>query len=252
MFDYTDYTLTYILIIGIVLFLVIMGVIYKRTSRKKVKTGIVFLSIIVFICGGYEAMICKSKTDKRLQEIAESRQLFEAYYGPACIQYKNYPPIYIDSDANIKNITVNDLKENLDKAPEWLYKNASSITLTSKKKLMNTFSSITEDSIGLTVYQDKAIYLTPFASSFESLGHEFGHIYDYSFHITFNQAMQSINPPQILISNQKAVCEAVSEDSFEHCISTYQETFADAMALYVESPDKLPPDLKAWMDSLPK
>lgn len=64
--------------------------------------------------------------------------------------------------------------------------------------------------------------------------------------------MQSINPPQILISNQKAVCEAVSEDSFEHCISTYQETFADAMALYVESPNKLPPDLKAWMDSLPK
>lgn len=63
MFDYTDYTLTYILIIGIVLFLIIMGVIYKRTSRQKVKTGIVLLSIIVFICGGYEAMICKSKTD---------------------------------------------------------------------------------------------------------------------------------------------------------------------------------------------
>ena len=48
------------------------------------------------------------------------------------------------------------------------------------------------------------------------------------------------------------MCEAASTDSFEHCISDYQETFADAMALYVESPDKLPPDLKAWMDSLPK
>lgn len=251
MFDYTDYTLTYILIIGIVLFLVIMGVIYKRTSRKKVKTGIVFLSIIVFICGGYEAMICKSKTDKRLQEIAESRQLFETYSGPACIQYKNYPPIYIDSDAGIKNITVNGLKENLDKTPEWLYKNTNSITLTSQEKLINTFPSFTEDYIGLAVYQDKAIYLTPFASSFEALGHEFGHIYDSSFLITRNQTWQNINPPQVLISNQKAVCE-ISEDSFEHCMSNYHETFADAMALYVASPDRLPPDLKAWMDSLPK
>ena len=64
--------------------------------------------------------------------------------------------------------------------------------------------------------------------------------------------MQRINPPQILISNQKTVCESNSGSTFEHCMSTYQETFADAMALYVESPDKLPPDLKAWMDSLPK
>lgn len=255
MFDYTDYTLTYILIVGIVLFLVIMGVIYKRTSRQKVKTGIAFLSIIVFICGGYEAMICKSKTNQRLQEIAESRQLFEAYSGPACIQYKNYPPIYIDSDANIKNITVNDLKENLDKTPEWLYKNVNSITLTSKQELINTFSGVSgfsEGSIGIAYYPDKAIYLTPYAD-FPALEHEFGHIYDSSFLITRNQARQSINPPQVLISNQKAVCEATSDDSsFEHCMSTYQETFADAMALYVESPDKLPPDLKAWMDSLPK
>lgn len=255
MFDYTDYTLTYILIIGIVLFLIIMGVIYKRTSRQKVKTGIVLLSIIVFICGGYEAMICKSKTDQRLQEIAESRQLFETYSGPACIQYKNYPPIYIDSDADIKNITVNSLKEYLDKTPEWLYKNANSITLSSNQNLINTFPSFTEDTIGLATSQNKAIYLTPYVS-FIPLEHEFGHIYDYTFFITRDQSAQDITP-YILKTNQKAVCEAVSTlpddaNDFNHCMSNYQETFADAMALYVESPDKLPPDLKAWIDSLPK
>lgn len=251
MFDYTNYTLTYILIVGIILFFVVMTVVYKRTHSQGAKTAVVLFSITGFICGGYGAIICKSKTDQKLQEIEESRQLFETYSGPTSIQYKNYPPIYIDAEADIKNISVNNLKEYLDKTPEWLYKNANSITLTSKQKLMNTFSSFTEDAIGLAVYQDKAIYLTPFAD-FEALEHEFGHIYDYFFHITFNQTMQRINPPQILISNQKTVCEAASTDSFEHCISDYQETFADAMALYVESPDKLPPDLKVWMDSLPK
>lgn len=251
MFDYTNYTLTYILIVGIVLFFVVMTVVYKRTPSKEVKTAIVLFSITGFICGGYGVIICKSKTDQKLQEIEESRQLFEAYSGPTSIQYKNYPPIYIDAEADIKNISVNNLKEYLDKTPEWLYKNANSITLTSKQKLIDTFSSFAEDFIGLTVFQDKAIYLTPFAD-FEALEHEFGHIYDLLSQITLNQAGQRINPPQILISNQKTVCEVASTDSFEHCMSNYQETFADAMALYVVSPDKLPPDLKAWMDSLPK
>lgn len=251
MFDYTDYTLTYILIIGIVLFLIIMGVIYKRTSRQKVKTGIVLLSIIVFICGGYEAMICKSKTDQMLQEIAESRQLFETYSGPTNIQYKDYPPIYIDSNADVLNITVASFKETLDNTPKWLYKNASSITLTSQQYLIDNFER-DKDVMGCSFFPDMTVYTTSHATS-SILEHEFGHIYDYNFFITFNQNHQDIIPPDVLISNQNAVCEAVSEsNSFEHCMSSYHETFADAMALYVESPDKLPPDLKAWMDSLPK
>lgn len=252
MFDYTNYTLTYILIVGIILFFVVMTVVYKRTPSQEVKTAIVLFSITGFICGGYGAIICKSKTDQKLQEIEESRQLFETYSGPTCIQYKNYPPIYIDAEADIKNISVNNLKEYLDKTPEWLYKNANSITLTSKQKLMNTFSSFTEDTVGIATNEDKAVYLTPLAP-YGSLEHELGHIYDFVFFVTFDQKWRDVEPPQVLISNQNAVCEAASEsDNFEHCMSAYRETFADAIALYVESPDKLPPDLKAWMDSLPK
>ena len=252
MFDYTNYTLTYILIVGIILFFVVMTVVYKRTPSQEVKTAVVLFSITVFICGGYGAIICKSKTDQRLQEIEETRRLFETYSGPTSIQYKNYPPIYIDSDADIKNITVNDLKEYLDKTPEWLYKNATSITLTSQQYITSAFPSLDKNSAGCSTYRDKAIYLTSYASSFMALEHELGHIYDFTFLITINQNHQDVDPPEVLKMNQKAVCEAASESSFEHCMSSYRETFADAMALYVESPDKLPPDLKAWMDSLPK
>lgn len=253
MFDYTDYTLTYILIVGIILFFVVMTVIYKRTHSQEVKTAIVLFSITVFICGGYGVIICKSKTDQTWQEIEESRRLFETYSGPTSIQYKNYPPIYIDSDADIKNITVNDLKEYLDKTPEWLYKNATSITLTSQQYITSAFPSLDKNSAGCSTYRDKAIYLTPDAT-FSVLEHEFGHMYDSAFLITFDQTYRDIEPPQVLVSNQKAVCEASSElgSSEEYCMSTYRESFADAIALYVESPDKLPPDLKAWMDSLPK
>ena len=119
------------------LFFVVMIVVYKRTHSQGAKAAVVLFSIIVFICGGYGAIICKSKTDQRLQEIAESRQLFEAYSGPASIQYKNYPPIYINSNVDVLNITVASLKENLDNTPEWLYKSAASITLTSQQYLRN-------------------------------------------------------------------------------------------------------------------
>ena len=248
MFDYTNYTLTYILIVGIILFLVVMAIIYKRIPSQEVKTAIVLFSITAFICGGYGAIICKSKTDQRLQEIAESRQLFEAYSGPASIQYKNYPPIYINSNADVLNITVASLKENLDNTPEWLYKNATSITLTSQQYLIDNFGR-DENVMGCSSFPDRAVYTTAHATS-TVLEHEFGHVYDYNFLITFNQNYQDITPPDVLISNQNAVCTAV--DTTEHCMSSYHETFADAMALYVESPDKLPPDLKAWMDSLPK
>lgn len=256
MLDYTNYTLTYILIVGIILFLVVMTVIYKRTPSQEVKTAIVLFSITVFICGGYGAIICKSKTDQKLQEIEESRQLFETYSGPVSIQYKNYPPIYIDSNADVLNITVASLKEALDNTPEWLYKNATSITLTSqqylKQYLIDNFGYYDENVNGCAFPSDRAVYTTTHASS-SVLEHEFGHVYDYNFFITFNQNHQDITPPDVLISNQKTVCEVASEsDDFEHCMSSYHETFADAMALYVESPDKLPSDLKAWMDSLPK
>lgn len=252
MFDYTNYTLTYILIVGIILFFVVMTVVYKRTPSQEVKTAVVLFSITVFICGGYGAIICKSKTDQRLQEIEESHRLFETYSGPTSIQYKDYPPIYIDSNADVLNITVASLKEDLDNTPEWLYKNATSITLTSQQYITATFPSLDVNSVGCASSSDRAIYTTTHAPS-SILYHEFGHIYDYSFFITYNQSYQDIIPPDVLISNQNAVCEAVSEsNSFDHCMSSYHETFADAMALYVESPDKLPPDLKAWMDSLPK
>ena len=99
--------------------------------------------------------------------------------------------------------------------------------------------------MGCSFFPDMTVYTTSHATS-SILEHEFGHIYDYNFFITFNQNHQDIIPPDVLISNQNAVCEAVSEsNSFEHCMSSYHETFADAMALYVESPDKLPPDLKS-------
>lgn len=250
MFDYTNYTLTYILIVGIILFLVVMTVIYKRTPSQEVKTAIVLFSITFFVCGGYGAIICKSKTDQRLQEIEESRQLFETYSGPVSIQYKNYPPIYIDSNADVLNITVASLKENLDNTPEWLYKNATSITLTSQQYITTTFPSLDKNSVGCASSFDRAIYTTTHATS-SVLEHEFGHVYDYNFFITFDQNHQDITPPDVLISNQNAVCTA-TDSSTEHCMSSYHETFADAIALYVESPDKLPPDLKAWMDSLPK
>lgn len=248
MFDYTNYTLTYILIVGIILFLVVMAIIYKRIPSQEVKTAIVLFSITAFICGGYGAIICKSKTDQRLQEIAESRQLFEAYSGPASIQYKNYPPIYINSNADVLNITVASLKENLDNTPEWLYKNATSITLTSQQYLIDNFGC-DKNVMGYSSFPDMAVYTTAHATS-SVLEHEFGHIYDYNSSITFDRNHQDMTPPDVLISNQNAVCEAT--DNPEYCMSSYHETFADAMALYVESPDKLPPDLKAWMDSLPK
>lgn len=253
MFYYADYyQATYILIVGMVLLLVVMAIIYKRTSKRKLKTGIIFLSIIVFICGGYKIIMCKLKTDQMLQEKLKQDWLFESYSGPTSIQYKDYPPIYIDSNADVLNITVASLKEDLDNTPEWLYKNATSITLTSQQYITATFPSLDVNSVGCASSSDRAIYTTTHAPS-SILYHEFGHIYDYSFFITYNQSYQDIIPPDVLISNQNAVCEAVSEsNSFDHCMSSYHETFADAMALYVESPDKLPPDLKAWMDSLPK
>lgn len=254
MFDYINYTLTYILIVGIILFFVVMTVVYKRTHSQGAKTAVVLFSITGFICGGYGAIICKSKTDQRLQEIEESRQLFETYSGPTSIQYKNYPPIYIDAEADIKNISVNNLKEYLDKTPEWLYKNANSITLTTQSS--NIFPSLDKNSVGCSSYRYRTIYLTPYAS-FGTLVHEFGHIYDSTFLITISQNFQYVDPPEVLKANQKTVCEAASASpsdgsDFDHCMSTYQETFADAIALYVESQDKLPPDLKVWMDSLPK
>lgn len=254
MFHYADYyQATYILIIGMVLFLVVMAIIYKRASKRKLKTGIIFLSIFVFICGGRKIITCKLKTDQMLQEQLKQDWLFERYSGPTNIQYKDYPPIYIDSNADVFNITIANLKEDLDNTPEWLYKNATSITLTSQQYITNTFPSLDKNSVGCSTYRDRAVYLTSTATS-SVLEHEFGHIYDSVFLITFDQTYRDIEPPQVLISNQKAVCEASSESdsSEEYCMSTYRETFADAMALYVESPDKLPPDLKAWMDSLPK
>lgn len=249
MFHYADYyQATYILIIGMVLFLVVMVIIYKRASKRKLKTGIIFLSIFVFICGGYKIIMCKLKTDQMLQEKLKQDWLFERYSGPTNIQYKNYPPIYIDSNADVLNITVASLKENLDNTPEWLYKNATSITLTSQQYLIDNFGR-DENVMGCSSFPDRAVYTTAHATS-TVLEHEFGHVYDYNFLITFNQNYQDITPPDVLISNQNAVCTAV--DTTEHCMSSYHETFADAMALYVESPDKLPPELKAWMDSLPK
>ncbi len=252
MFHYADYyQATYILIIGMILFLVVMAIIYKRASKRKLKTGIIFLSIFVFIFGGYKIIMCKLKTDQMLQEKLKQDWLFERYSGPTNIQYKDYPPIYIDSNADVLNITVASFKETLDNTPKWLYKNASSITLTSQQYLIDNFER-DKDVMGCSFFPDMTVYTTSHATS-SILEHEFGHIYDYNFFITFNQNHQDIIPPDVLISNQNAVCEAVSEsNSFEHCMSSYHETFADAMALYVESPDKLPPDLKAWMDSLPK
>lgn len=250
MFHYADYyQATYILIIGMVLFLVVMAIIYKRASKRKLKTGIIFLSIFVFIFGGYKIIMCKLKTDQMLQEKLKQDWLFERYSGPTNIQYKNYPPIYIDSNADVLNISVASFKEALDNTPEWLCKNATSITLTSQQYITTTFPSLSENSVGCASSFDRAIYTTTHATS-SVLEHEFGHVYDYNFFITFNQNYQDITPPDVLISNQNAVCEAT--DNPEYCMSSYHETFADAMALYVESPDKLPPDLKAWMDSLPK
>ena len=249
MFHYADYyQATYILIIGMVLFLVVMAIIYKRASKRKLKTGIIFLSIFVFIFGGYKIIMCKLKTDQMLQEKLKQDWLFESYSGPTSIQYKDYPPIYIDSNADVLNITVASFKETLDNTPEWVYKNVASITLTSQQYLIDNFGC-DKNVMGYSSFPDMAVYTTAHATS-SVLEHEFGHIYDYNSSITFNRNHQDITPPNVLISNQSVVCEAT--DNPEYCMSSYPETFADAMALYVESPDKLPPDLKAWMDSLPK
>lgn len=256
MFNFTDYTVAYIIGGITFLLLIVMAIIYRRISNKQKKNILIMVSVLIFVCGGYSTFVCKTKTDTMLQEIDAFNKKLDAkpsYLESSCIQYKNYPPIYVHSDAKITESDVQLVKETLDITPEWLYKNATSITLTSQQNIVNAFPYLDKNSVGCSSYRDRAIYLTPIATS-SILEHEFGHIYDSVFLITFDQTYRDVEPPQILISNQKAVCEASSESgsSEEHCMSTYRETFADAIALYVMSPDKLPPDLKAWMDSLPK
>jgi len=252
MFNFTDYTVAYIIGGITFLLLIVMAIIYRRISNKQKKNILILVSVLIFICGGYSTFVCKTKTDTMLQEIDAFNKKLDAkpsYLESSCIQYKNYPPIYVHSDAKITESDVQLVKETLDITPEWLYKNATSITLTSQQYLIDNFG-VDENVMGCSSFPDRAVYTTTHATS-SGLEHELGHVYDYNFFITFNQ--KDITPPGVLISNQKTVCEVASElDDFEHCMSSYHETFADAMALYVESPDKLPPDLKAWMDSLPK
>ena len=257
MFNFTDYTVAYIIGGITFLLLIVMAIIYRRISNKQKKNILILVSVLIFICGGYSTFVCKTKTDTMLQEIDAFNKKLDAkpsYLESSCIQYKNYPPIYVHSDAKITESDVQLVKEELDITPEWLYKDISKISFVSLQYLEENFS-ITQPVSGyaLNEYGVYKIYLTSLASS-KTLNHELGHVYDYKFFITYTQDYHDIEPPTVLSTNQAKVCEAIAQSNgnADYCMSSYHETFADAIALYVMSPDKLPPDLKAWMDSLPK
>ena len=76
----------------------------------------------------------------------------------------------------------------------------------------------------------------------EVLAHELGHQYDF-----YHRIVQTYDTT-ILENNVAGVCSVTGTSN---CSSSLKETFANAMSLYITNREALPPDLKAWIDSLP-
>lgn len=69
MFNFTDYTVAYIIGGITFLLLIVTAIIYRRISNKQKKNMLILTSVLIFICGGYSTFVCKTKTDTMLQEI---------------------------------------------------------------------------------------------------------------------------------------------------------------------------------------
>lgn len=173
------------------------------------------------------------------------------------IHIDGFPVIYIEGNNEIYKDNWETFSSELQKYCNipWLTKNVSSIHYCSEEVFYNALGEkqkLSTDSIaGFTEYSNNSVYIkeTDSAGYDETIIHEFGHIYDYTYGITSSYDLS------ILKENQNKVCKnnAIGLLS-DHCLSNYKETFADAIRLYILYPkaDYLPEEVFNWIDTLPR
>lgn len=171
------------------------------------------------------------------------------------IHIDGFPVIYIEGNNEIYKDNWETFSSELQKYCNipWLTKNVSSIHYCSEDVFYNAMGEKLKKGTwaGFAKSYDNSIYIleTGDAGYDETIVHEFGHIYDFTYGITSNYDIS------ILKENQNKVCEngAVSLES-DHCLSDCEETFADAIRLYTLYPEAgyLPEEVFNWIDTLPR
>lgn len=171
------------------------------------------------------------------------------------IHIDGFPVIYIEGNNEIYKDNWETFSSELQKYCNvpWLTKNVSSIHYCSEDVFSKVLKSNQDSNkiVGLSKSSNNSVYIkeTDSAGYDETIIHEFGHIYDYTYGITSSYDLS------ILKENQNKVCKnnAIGLLS-DHCLSNYKETFADSIMLYVLYPkaDYLPEEVFNWIDTLPR
>lgn len=172
------------------------------------------------------------------------------------IHIDGFPVIYIEGNNEIYKDNWETFSSELQKYCNipWLTKNVSSIHYCSEDVFYNALGEkqkLSTDSIeGFADSSNNSVYIkeTDSAGYDETIIHEFGHVYDYTYQITDNYDLS------ILENNQKKICKNGATGNNPHCRSNNKETFADAIMFYILYPkaDYIPEEVFDWIDTLPK
>lgn len=166
------------------------------------------------------------------------------------VHIDGFPVIYIEGNNEIYKDDWKTFSSELQKRCNipWLTKNVSSIHFCSYD-VFCTYGH--KGDTGFARPYDNSVYIleTGDAGYDETIIHEFGHIYDFTYEITSSYDIS------VLKENQNKVCKnnGIGLDG-DYCLSDCEETFADAIRLYALYPetDYLPKEVSDWIDTLPR